>query len=28
VPLGLALIKKVPAFRRLALRAGTKLMFR
>jgi digeranylgeranylglycerophospholipid reductase len=28
VPLGLALIKKVPAFRRLALKAGTKLMFR
>lgn len=28
VPLGLALIKKVPAFRRLALRAGTRLMFR
>jgi geranylgeranyl reductase family protein len=28
VPLGIALIKKVPAFRRLALRAGTKLMFR
>ena len=28
VPLGLALIKKVPAFRRLALRAGSKLLFR
>jgi flavin-dependent dehydrogenase len=28
VPLGLALIKKVPAFRRLALKAGTRLMFR
>jgi flavin-dependent dehydrogenase len=28
VPLGLALVKKVPAFRRLALRAGSKLLFR
>ena len=28
VPLGLALLKKVPAFRRLALRAGSKLLFR
>ena len=28
VPLGLALLKKVPAFRRLALKAGTRLMFR
>ena len=28
VPLGLALIKKVPAFRRLALKASTRLMFR
>ena len=28
VPLGLALLKKVPAFRKLALKAGTRLMFR
>lgn len=28
VPLGLALVKKVPAFRRLAFKAGTRLMFR
>lgn len=28
VPLGLALLKKVPAFRRLALKAGTRLIFR
>lgn len=28
VPLGLALLKKVPAFRKLALRAGSKLLFR
>ena len=27
VPLGLALIKKVPAFRKLALQAGVKLLF-
>tara|TARA_B110000483_G_scaffold22281_1_gene25581 strand:+ start:2847 stop:4061 length:1215 start_codon:yes stop_codon:yes gene_type:complete len=28
VPLGLALVKKVPAFRKLALKAGTRLLFR
>ena len=28
VPLGLALLKKVPAFRKLALKAGTRLLFR
>ena len=28
VPLGLALLKKVPAFRLLALKAGTRLLFR
>ena len=28
VPLGLALVRKVPAFRRLALKAGTRLLFR
>lgn len=28
VPLGLALLRKVPAFRRLALKAGTRLIFR
>jgi hypothetical protein len=28
VPLGLALVRKVPAFRRLALKAGTRLIFR
>ena len=27
VPLGLALIRKVPAFRKLALKAGMKLIF-
>ena len=27
VPLGLALLKKVPAFRKLALQAGVKLLF-
>ncbi len=28
VPLGMALLRKVPAFRKLALRAGTRLLFR
>jgi hypothetical protein len=27
VPLGMALLKKVPAFRKLALKAGVKLLF-
>ena len=27
VPLGLALLKRVPEFRKLALRAGVKLLF-
>jgi hypothetical protein len=27
VPLGIALIRKVPAFRKLALKAGMKLIF-
>ena len=27
VPLGMALLKKVPAFRKLALKAGAKLIF-
>ena len=27
VPLGMALIRKVPAFRKLALKAGMKLIF-
>jgi flavin-dependent dehydrogenase len=28
VPLGMALLRKVPAFRKLALKAGTRLLFR